>query len=297
MHTNTTKWFYLIALSLIWGSSYILIKKGLVGLTPLQLGSIRITLTTIILCAVGWKQVVTIPKKAWKWIAVTGFFGTFFPNYLFAFAETEIDSAVAAVLNGMTPLFTLLLGVLFFSAQLRWKQTLGVFVGFLGTLVLLFREFNFQSGTGSLYGILVIGAAFCYAVNVNVIKYKLQGISAMAIAIGNFLVILLPALAVLSVSNFPFEGVLSDPKITTSMGYIFILAVLGTALAKVMFNKLVAISSPVFSISITYLLPVVAIGWGMLDGEVFTILQWLGCLFILLGVYLVTEKTPQKRGV
>lgn len=172
-----------------------------------------------------------------------------------------------------------------------------MFVGFLGTLVLLFREFNFQSGTGSLYGILVIGAAFCYAVNVNVIKYKLQGISAMAIALGNFLVILLPALAILSVSNFPFEGVLSDPKITTSMGYIFILAVLGTALAKVMFNKLVAISSPVFSISITYLLPVVAIGWGMLDGEVFTLLQWLGCLFILLGVYLVTEKTPQKRGV
>ena len=101
------------------GSSYILIKKGLIGLSPLQLGSVRILMTTIILIIVGWKKIMLIPRKSWKWICFTGFFGTFFPNYLFAYAETVIDSSVAAVLNGMTPLFTLLIGVIFLIQKLN----------------------------------------------------------------------------------------------------------------------------------------------------------------------------------
>ena len=113
MTITIKKWLYLIILSMIWGSSYILIKKGLVGLTPLQLGSIRIVMTTLILSFFGLKHLQKIPKKAWKLIVFTGFFGTFFPSYLFAFAETVIDSSVAAVLNGMTPLFTLILGFYF----------------------------------------------------------------------------------------------------------------------------------------------------------------------------------------
>jgi drug/metabolite transporter (DMT)-like permease len=98
MKQSIKKWVYLLLLSIIWGSSYILIKKGLVGLTPLQLGSIRILMTTIILIALGWKHLKNIPAPAWKWILFTGYFGTFFPSYLFAFAETAIDSSVAAVL-------------------------------------------------------------------------------------------------------------------------------------------------------------------------------------------------------
>src|SRR5210317_2490738 len=137
MNTSIKKWVYLILLSLIWGSSYILIKKGLVGLSPLQLGSVRILMTTSILLLFGYKQLKTIPKSAWKWIVLTGFFGTFLPSYLFAFAETVIDSSVAAVLNGMTPLFTLILGLLFFKSRFKWMKILGVLVGFGGTLVLV----------------------------------------------------------------------------------------------------------------------------------------------------------------
>jgi len=259
------------------------------------LGSVRILMTTSILLLFGWKQLKTIPKSAWKWIVFTGYFGTFFPSYLFAFAETVIDSSVAAVLNGMTPLFTLLIGVLFFESSFKWGKIFGVLIGFGGTLILVSNEFTINTGPKSWYAFLVVVAACCYAINVNVIKYKLAGVSALAIALGNFLAIVFPALLILSFTDFPWAKVSQGAEVSISLGYIFILAFLGTAVAKVMFNELVAISSPVFSISITYLLPIVAIGWGVLDGEVFTLLQWVGCAFILLGVYLVTEKKRLKK--
>jgi drug/metabolite transporter (DMT)-like permease len=295
MTIQIKKWVYLFTLSLIWGSSYILIKKGLVGLTPLQLGSTRILMTTFILLIFGWKQLQLIPKDAWKWIVLTGFFGTFLPSYLFAFAETVIDSSVAAVLNGMTPLFTLILGLLFFNSHFKWMKILGVLVGFGGTLVLVSNEFTIRSGLNSWYAFLVVAAAICYSINVNLIKYKLQAVPAYAIALGNFVSIVIPALVVLLLVDFPWTEVLTSNELSSSMGYILILSLFGTALAKVMFNELVSISTAVFSISITYLLPIVAIAWGILDGEQFSLIQWLGCALILLGVYLITDKkTPQK---
>ncbi len=113
MSIAVKKWVYLIVLSLIWGSSYILIKKGLVGLTPVQLGSFRILFTTIILVLIGYKSLNGLTMEQWKWLVFTGFVGTFFPSFLFAFSETEINSSVVAVLNGLTPLFSLLFAALF----------------------------------------------------------------------------------------------------------------------------------------------------------------------------------------
>lgn len=295
MTITIKKWVYLITLSIIWGSSYILIKKGLVGLTPLQLGSTRIIMTTVILMIFGWKQLQKIPKNAWKWIILTGFFGTFFPSYLFAFAETVIDSSVAAVLNGMTPLFTLILGLLFFNSSFKWMKIVGVLVGFGGTLVLVSNEFTMRSGISSWYAFLVVAATLCYSINVNLIKHKLQGVPALAIALGNFIAIVIPAFVVLLFVDFPWTKIISSSEVSSSIGYILILSLFGTALAKVMFNELVSISTAVFSISITYLLPIVAIAWGILDGEQFTLIQWLGCALILLGVYLITDKKRPKN--
>lgn len=294
MTITIKKWVYLFTLSIIWGSSYILIKKGLVGLTPLQLGSIRIVMSTVILMTFGLKQLRKIQKEAWKWIILTGFFGTFFPSYLFAFAETVIDSSVAAVLNGMTPLFTLILGLLFFNSSFKWMKIVGVLVGFGGTLVLVSNEFTMRSGLSSWYAFLVMAATLCYSINVNLIKHKLQGVPALAIALGNFIAIVIPAFGVLLFTDFPWTKITSSPEVSSSIGYILILSLFGTALAKVMFNELVSISTAVFSISITYLLPIVAIAWGILDGEQFTLIQWLGCVLILLGVYLITDKKRAK---
>ena len=156
------------------------------------------------------------------------------------------------------------------------------------------QDVNIGATGGSSYALLIVLAAFCYALNVNLLKYRLQGLGAMAIALGNFVAIIGPAVLVLILTPFSIRTAAGTPDIMTAMGYIFILAFFGTALAKVMFNELVAIASPVFSISVTYLLPIVAIGWGLLDGEAFGLQQWLACGLILLGVALATERKKQE---
>ena len=289
MSNDVKKWVYLLILSLIWGSSYILIKKGLVGLSPVQLGSFRILMTTFILLLFGYKSLKGWSLEQWKWLAFTGFFGTFFPSFLFAFSETEINSSVVAVLNGLTPLFTLIIASHFFQQSVKKKQIGGVLLGFAGTLLLVAQEFSLAGNGDARYALLVVIAALCYGINVNTIKYKLKGVTPMAIALTNFISIALPALILLLNSSFPWETFYHDTVIMTSLGYILILALFGTAFAKVLFNKLLTISSAVFSISITYLLPIVAIGWGVLDGENFGGMQWLASGFILGGIYLVTE--------
>ncbi|MGB0375835.1 MAG: DMT family transporter [Flavobacteriaceae bacterium] len=293
MKNYAQKWIYLGILSLIWGSSYILIKKGLVALNPLQVGSFRILFTTLILLVFGYKSLVGVPKEKHKWLLITGFFGTFFPSFLFAFSETVIESSVAAVLNGMTPMFTLMVAVGLYRKKLIWKQVFGITIGFLGTLILVQDAFALKFESGA-YAFLVILASICYAFNANWIKYKLQGVSPMAIALHNFLWISLPALIILMMDPLPLKKIWTDIELQTSLGYIFLLSLLGTAIAKVLFNKLLTIASTVFAVSITYLLPMVAIGWGLLDGESFGWLRWLGCLVILAGVFLVTEKKAEK---
>lgn len=289
MSIAVKKWVYLIVLSLIWGSSYILIKKGLIGLTPIQLGSIRILFTTSILALIGYKSLKGLTIEQWKWLVFTGFVGTFFPSFLFAFSETEIDSSVVAVLNGLTPLFSLLFAALFFNQSVKSKQLGGVLVGFVGTILLVVQEFSLTSTGDGRYALLVVLAAICYGINVNALKYKLQGVAPMAIALANFVAISIPALILLLTSDFQWETFYTDEKILSSLWYIFILSLVGTAFAKVLFNELLSFSTAVFSISITYLLPIVAIAWGVLDGEQFGGLQWVASGFILCGIYLVTE--------
>ena len=289
MQSKYKKWFYLILLSLVWGSSYILIKKGLVGLSPLQLGSLRILMTLSILTLAGWRHLQIIPRDKWKWIALSGYLGTFFPNFLFAFAETKIDSAIAAVLNGLTPLFTLIIGLIFFGVVFEKKKLLGVFVGMTGTLFLVLDQLQSQGVKNGIYTLLAVIAALCYAMNINIIKYKIRGVTAMGIALGNFMAIGLPALIILFFSDF-HQLNFHTTSVLHSIGYIFILAFFGTAIAKVMFNELVAIASPVFSSSITFMLPIVAFFWGVLDGEQLGWLHALASITILVGVYLVMDK-------
>ena len=290
MDKNTKKWIYLFLLSGIWGSSYILIKKGLVGLSPIQLACFRIVITSLILVFFGLRHVSNLSRDQWKWLSVTGFFGTFFPTFLFAYSETKIDSSVVAVLNGLTPLFTLFIAVFFFSYTFKKLQFFGVTVGLLGTVMLIYDEYSSKPFSNANYSLLVLIASLCYGFNVNILKYKLKGVSSIGIAIGNFLAITPPALVLLVLSDFSWKTFYREEDIMTSLLFVFILASMGTALAKVMFNELVSISSPVFSVSTTYLLPIVAIGWGILDGEPFGISKFISAFIILIGIYLITKK-------
>ena len=287
------KWVYLFILSLIWGSSFILIKKGLVGLTDYQLGSLRIVLTSLLLFSVGFKSIKQIQKKHWLWIAISGFVSSFFPPFLFAMAQNYIDSGVASILNSLTPLATVIVGVFMFRILSTKRQIVGVFIGLAGTLLLILAGAEVHNSQNYLYSSLIIIATLGYALNVNIIKKYLTDISALAVTTGNFLFIFFPALVILYYTGF-FETILQSREMQISAIYVGILSLFGTAIAKVLFNKMIQISSPVFASSVTYTMPIVAVLWGVFDGEQFGILQIVAAAIILFGVYLSNRRAEKK---
>ncbi|WP_029033991.1 DMT family transporter [Salinimicrobium terrae] len=294
MPNSTLKWIYLCLLAVVWGSSFILIKKGLVGLTALQVGSLRTIFAALFLAIIGLKSLRHIKGKQWMWITFSGFFGTFFPAYLFSFAETEIDSAVASILNSTTPLLSMLVGIALFEAGFVKKKFVGVMVGLAGTTALIWSGATVNPDQNYWYSLLVILASLFYGFNANVIKKHLQTLPALAITTGNFMVIVIPALIVLATTGFFSTEVLSAPNVSLSLFYIGILGVIGTGAALIFFNKLIQISDPVFSTSVTYLVPIVALGWGVLDGEKFTSIQLLSGVVIIIGVLIVNSRKKNK---
>lgn len=288
MMSKQIKWGYLLLLSLIWGSSFILIKKGLVGLTAFQLGSLRIIFAALFLLVIGFRSLVKIPHYQWKYIALTSLFGTFIPAYLFAIAQTQIDSSISSILNSLTPLNTLLIGALFFSLDFRRNQIFGVLIGLVGSALLIWNGAVHHPNQNYYYAFLVLIASICYATNVNLIKKYLSDLPPLSIATGNFLVLLFPALAVLYSTDF--FAMTYGVEVQESVLFILILGVLGTGIANIIFFKLIQISSPVFATSVTYLIPVVAFFWGMLDQELLTPVQLFGAFIVLVGVYLSARK-------
>lgn len=286
MKNPNVKWIYLIILSIIWGSSFILIKKSLLGLTPYQLGALRTIITGIILLAFGYSQLKDIPKSKWKWLCISGFLGSFFPAFFFAIAETEIDSAVASILNSLVPLNTILLGFAVFKIASTKRQVLGVIIGFIGTSILIMKGSELNPNQNYLYAGFVIASTLMYGANVNIIKRYLQDVKPLAIAAGNYIFIIIPALVILLFTDFFSSERLNNPDLPSALLYVIILSVFGTALAKVVFNKLVQISTPVFASSVTYIMPLIALIWGVLDGEAFSLIQAMASLLILVGVYL-----------
>ena len=288
MESKQLKWVLLSILSLIWGSSFILIKKGLIGLTPIQLGSLRIIFAGLFLILVGFKSLSKISFQQWKFIALTALFGTFIPAYLFAIAQTEIDSSVSSILNSLTPLNTLVIGSLAFGLQFRRNQIIGVIIGLIGSALLILNGAINHPEQNYYYALLVIIASVCYATNVNLVKKHLSGMAPLSITTGNFLVMLLPATLILYFTDF--LDVVSMPQVQHSMLFIVILGVIGTGIANIIFFKLIQLSSPVFATSVTYLIPIVAFFWGLLDNEMLTPIQFLGAFIVLIGVYLSAKK-------
>ena len=290
MNTEQKKWIFLFLLALTWGSSFILIKKGLLGLSPFQLGSLRTVMSSLFIFTIGFKSLKTIQSHQWKWIIITGFIGTFFPSFLFAFAETEVDSGIVSILNSLVPLNTVLIGLAVFKITSTKTQVFGVILGFVGASMLIFNSMELHPDQNYLYAGFVILATVMYASSVNIIKRYLQDVKPIAIATGNFVAIIIPAILVLSFSNFFTTLTFENESIYLSIGCVAILSLFGTVMAKIIFNSLIQISSPVFASSVAYLMPLVALLWGLLDGEVFGINQGLASSLILLGVYLVNKK-------
>lgn len=288
MGNKKLRWIYLIILSLIWGSSFILMKKALIGLTPIQVGALRILITAVFLLLIGFNRLLKIEKRHWKYLTLNALLGSFFPVFLFSFALQKMDSSIASILNALTPLNTLLFGAMVFGFIFKRRQLTGVLIGFVGTVMLILEGAQIHPNQEYLYMGFVIIASVGYAFNVNIIKKYLQDLDALSITVGIFTILIVPSFMVLWFSGF-FQSFEINAISAPSLMYVSILAVAGTGIATIIFNRLIQLSTPVFSSSVTYLIPIVAITWGILDGERISFLQFFSGFVILVGVYLANK--------
>lgn len=286
---NTRKWLYLILLSLVWGSSFILIKKSLLGLTALQLGGLRIVFASLFLFVFGYKSLNTITQSDWKWIAIAGLLSSFFPPLLFALAQTEIDSGTTSIFNSVVPLFTTIVGMVLFGVLVTKRQILGVFIGLFGTVALILAGVEFDPDQNYWYSTFILLSALGYALNINIIKKHLTHLSSLAVTTGSFAVAFVPALLLVVFSGF-FNEVVENKEMHRALWFLLALALFGTSIANIFFNRLIQLSSPVFAASVTYTIPLVAIMWAVLDGETVNVYQLVGGGIILFGVWLVNKR-------
>lgn len=289
MNDYNKKWFYLAILSLIWGSSFILIKKGLVGLNSVQLASLRMIFAASVIYIYSYNSIKKIPKKSWKWIVITAYLGTFFPVYLISYGQTEIESGLASIITTVTPINTLIIGIIFFSLTFSIKQLLGLFIGLVGAVLLLYEASETNLNSNIYFSFFIYLTTVGYAASVNLIKKYLTNIPPEAVTAGIFLSISPPAIIVLYFSDF-IDLNFQDPLILKSIFFVLVLGVFGSAIAQTLFNKFVKIASPIFASAVTYTMPVVAIFWALIDGEILSIMQFFATAIILIGVYLVNKR-------
>lgn len=286
-------WLILLVLTLTWGSSFILIKKGLLYYSSTQVGDLRIGISFLFLLPFALARIGRAEKRHWKYLILVGIIGSGLPAFLFARAQTGLDSSLAGILNSLTPLFTLLIGVTFFTLKSRWYNVAGVILGLAGALGLISIsgvqgfEFNMK------YAIYVIAATLCYAINVNLIKYRLPDLDPVTITALSFVVIGIPVILHLLVFTDFIPRLEQLEGAGTGLLYIAILSIVGTGLALMLFNALVKIASPVFASSVTYTIPLVAVFWGMTDGESVSWTAAIWIFMILTGVFLVNKKNKK----
>lgn len=287
----TKRWFQLsllLFLAFIWGSSFILMKIGLKSFSSPQTAAIRVFMASLVLLPYSIKNLKTLKKKDLFPILVAGFIGSFIPAFLFTKAQTRIDSALAGMLNSLTPIFTLFIGLLFHRTKTGWKQITGLLLGLLGALGLIASGKDIALNNINSYAFFIVAATTCYALNVNIVKSRLTHLSGIQITSLSFFFIGPAALIVLLTSDlnaaFQTDGWLIH------FGALALLGILGTAFAMLLMNSLIRYVPAVLAASVTYIIPIFAILWGLLDKEVITYLHISFMAIVLLGVYLINKK-------
>ena len=281
-------WILLLILSVIWGSSFILIKRGLVYFTPLQVGTLRITFAFLVMLPFALKRIKKVSGDKWKFFAFTGLISNLVPAVLFALAQTKLESSLTGILNALSPLFTLIIAVFMFKFKPNAYQYGGFFLGMAGTIGLSLVNSSGGMGNMNVYVWLIVLATICYALSLNFIKYFLSDVNSLTITslslliAGPFSIIILLSTDFLGRINFSGEFVFA-------ITCIAVLGILGTAIALILYTKLIHMNSPLFASSVTYLVPVVAIMWGVWDSEVLFPLHFAGMGLILLGIYFINK--------
>ncbi|MBK9291509.1 MAG: DMT family transporter [Bacteroidetes bacterium] len=294
MKNRWLPWLILVLLVLVWGSSFILIKRGLAYFDAATVGGLRVSLSFFFLLPLAVRRLPRVSRTELGWLVLSGMIGSLIPAYLFAFAQTGLDSGTAGLLNSLTPLFTLIVGLLVFQLEARWFQAIGVAIGLVGAIGLISSSGGRSMEFNLPYASLIVLATILYAFNVNLIKAKLHKVDSISITSLTFLVPGVLATVILLTTSPLIEKLSTEPAAWAGFGYIALLAFLGTALALIAFNVLIKLTGPVFASSVTYLIPVVALLWGMADGEYFSVvyLLWIG---LILGGVLLVNHRPKSR--
>lgn len=293
-HTNKNwvNWALLLTVALIWGSSFILMKRGIEVFTPMQVATLRIALSALVLLPFTFREIKKLRKKDWWIFVIVGWIGTTIPAFLFPLAQTQIASSLAAMLNTLVPLNTFVIGLLFFGVVFKWNKLAGALLGLLGALFLIFVQNSGDIALNS-YGLLIIVSGTMYAISMNTIKRYAQNINPFGLTLAAFWTCAPFAIVLLFSGDFLERLTQIGPNGShegyAAFGYIFILAAFGTALANTLFFFLVQRTSPLFASSVTYLIPFVALLWGVLDGEIIGWSHIVGFGLILSGVYLVSK--------
>ena len=289
------RWFQftiLMILAFIWGSSFILMKIGMLSFSSDQAAALRILMASLVLMPIAIKQIKNLKRKDLKSILIAGFIGSFFPAFLFMKAETRIDSSLAGMLNSLTPVFTLIIGLLFHRTAFRWLQVVGLLLGLTGATGLILSGDGFHLGTVNSYALFIVLATCFYAISINQIKAKLSHLTGVQVTSLSFMFI--GPVALIYLLTTKFDLVAADPSWPLHLLALAALAIIGTALAMLLMNSLIRHSSAVAASSVTYVIPIFAIMWGLLYGEKITLLHIVCMCFILTGVYLINWKRTKK---
>jgi drug/metabolite transporter (DMT)-like permease len=275
----------LIGLSLVWGSSFILIKKSLVVFDPIEVGAMRIAISGICFAPLFLFRLKKVDRKRWFYFMVVAIAGSGIPAFLYPVAQTHIDSAVAGILNALTPLFTLILGVILFRKVFRVHYLFGLVTGFLGVILLSINDITAEGSIAIFYYFLIILATMCYAISVNTVDSFFKDMDSITLSAGSFVIVGPIGVAYLLGTDI-YTDVTSHPDGYAALLYVFLLAFFGTFLAIMIFFQLVQRTNAVFGSLVAYLIPIVALGWGIVFGESLGVLEFTGMACILLGVYL-----------
>src|SRR5690606_6547856 len=289
----SNKWTLLSILSLTWGSSFILIKQSIEAFTPMQVGALRLSIAGLVLAFFGIRNFKYIPKKLMKWVLIGGCLGNFVPMFLFPLAQQKVSSSMAGILDSLVPIFILIFGFLFFGIKSKWTQMLGALIGFVGAAILVSDDGN--GGKNDVFhSLLIVLATLCYALNGLILGKYLSGIQSFKLSSVVFTIWLAPGLIILGITGF-YQGFSGTPEQWKGLGFVSILAIFGTAIAMILFYKVIQMTSAIFASVVTYLMPIIAVLWGILEGEEVTWIHAAGGILILLGVDLIQMKSPRVR--
>ena len=289
MQNKKLAWALLIILSVVWGSSFILMKRGLDAFSSDEVAALRISIAFLFLSPLLIKHYKIDFKKYLPGIILMGVFGNLIPAFLFTKAETEISSSLTGMLNALTPLFTVLVGLFWLKVKPKAMQIVGIIVGFIGAACLMIFDAGSGSSKNIIYGLLVVAATFFYAISVCGIKKYLSDINSITATVWAFCITGPISLIYLLVFSDFTSHMANSPVALSSLGYVSILAIVGSALSVIAYNVLIKNSGTVFAASCTYLIPVVAIGWGIFDGEMVNFYQVFSIIVIILSVYLINR--------